>query len=394
MREHLLVCNVNQNFDLILIGASTRSVGHSALRAGFRPICLDQFADSDIAALAPVRQVPLDSHKLAVELERLPPTPLIYAGGVENHPELLAAAEQRHQVWGNSAAVVKRVRDPRELSEAAQLARVGIPESRSESQAPPADGEWIIRPLRGSGGRGIHVWDAAAADCDTLREPHQFQKRIRGAEYSAIFLAAAAPGDVRFVGVTQQLVGWSECHARDFQWCGNIGPVALPIQVEHLVRRLGNILKWKLGLKGLFGLDFMVDGQGMPWVTEVNPRYPASLELLEHSTGTSLLSDHVMCFAGDRVPPRTWNRAHPGEFLGKAVYYAARRVRVNEPLAQPRPGTELDFPEMADLPAAGSVIETGHPVCTVFATGTTLAETHMQLRAELALLDHSLTDAT
>ena len=46
------------------------------------------------------------------------------------------------------------------------------------------------------------------------------------------------------------------------------------------------------GLKGIVGLDFRFDGS-TAWLTEINPRYTASVEILELATGRSLLNQMI-----------------------------------------------------------------------------------------------------
>jgi hypothetical protein len=305
---------------------------------------LDQFADLDLQYQAQVRRVPDYPQELIPILKSLPKLPLVYIGGLENRADVLAIAQVRHHLWGNDAATVRRVRDPHQLQDVARLARVGIPEVRFESDPPPADGTWLLRPR--------------------LREQ----------------------GDVRFVGVTRQLVGESACHAIGFQWCGNIGPIALPVDVENLIRRLGNVLKWKVGLVGLFGVDLILDRQNTPWITEVNPRYPASLELLEHATGLPLFGDHARCFDTGVVPESRWGLPHPGEFLGKAVLYSPADFVLAEELADAKTVSADAFPTIADLPAPGESFRRGDPICTLFAESPTPEGTWTILQTELAEL--------
>ncbi|WP_437225359.1 ATP-grasp domain-containing protein [Planctomicrobium sp. SH661] len=369
--------------DVIIMGASTRAAAFSALRAGFRPYCLDLFADEDTSAHVRVERVPDYPDGLISQLKALPRMPVIYTGGLENRPDILDAAAQIHELWGNSASAVVRSRDPAALAESARLSRMSVPEWRDEANPPPADGTWLLRPRGSAGGRGIVLWTEDQKNCPTLSVPHIFQKKISGLPFSAVFIASALVGDVRFVGMTRQLVGEAECHAAEFQWCGNIGPLTLPVATENLVRRFGNVLKWKLGLLGLFGVDMVITDDGVPYVTEVNPRYPASLELLEHATGQPLFADHCRCFTNAELPATSWNYAHPGEFMGKAVYYAPRELNLTQPIADPCSVSFQEFPEVTDLPAQGLVIPAGEPVCTVFAESFSSDQTWELLREKL-----------
>ncbi|WP_437192610.1 ATP-grasp domain-containing protein [Planctomicrobium sp. SH527] len=357
--------------DLIIVGASSRAAAFSAIRSGFRPICLDQFADADLQANATVLPWAEDDSGILEQIQRCPGIPVMYVGGMENRPALIEAIAQTHAVWGNSADVVRRIRNPAELTEPARLSRISLPEWRDETQPPPGDGTWILRPRAGAGGRGIQVWDDAARASETLQEPHFFQKRIEGVPFSATFIAPAEVGDVRFVGMTRQLIGEEFCFARPFQWCGNIGPVALPISTELTIRRFGNVLKWKLGLRGFFGVDLIIDEDGTPWVTEVNPRYPASSEILEHITGIPLLQDHCRCFTEDPLPETDWDLAHPGELLGKAIVYAPQDLVLSEEIVDAASVPVMNVPDITDLPTPGTHVRSGEPVCTVFAEAST-----------------------
>jgi len=378
---------------LILIGSSTRAAAFSALRAGFQPVCLDQFCDADLKAHAFCQPLPDSLTSLRSLLAKWPDLPVMYTGGLENRIDWIEEIGATHPLWGNDVQAIQRVRDPEQLREAARLARLNVPEWQSSDAPPPTDGTWILRPLQGAGGQGICIWNDAARTSPTLQQPHGFQQFISGISHSALFIGPQEAGDVRFIGMTRQLVGEAVCHAGPFQWCGNIGPVALPVNVENTVRRFGNILKWKLGLRGLFGVDLVIDEQGNPWVTEVNPRYPASTELLEHATGIPFLREHARCFTKEELPFCDWNRAHPGEFIGKAILYAAEDRQICQPLLEPARITVDEVPVLTDLPDVGTFLRRGEPACSVFAESTTAGGTWELLQQNLqtvALRLHSV----
>ena len=59
--------------------------------------------------------------------------------------------------------------------------------------------------------------------------------------------------------------------------------------------RLGNILAEQFELMGLFGVDFVLEGERV-WSLEVNPRYTASVEIVERFTGVSAIAKHAEMF--------------------------------------------------------------------------------------------------
>jgi predicted ATP-grasp superfamily ATP-dependent carboligase len=365
---------------LVIIGASARAAAWSALRAGFQPLCCDQFADADLQAVAPVVLVESPPAAFVAAAATYPAAPLIYTGGLENHPEVLDQIAQTRAVWGVTGARLRDVRNPHTLAQLLVDQRLPGLETRDESAPPPQDGDWLLKPLHSSGGRDIAIWTPDAADGPALREPHYFQRYLQGRSYSAVFLAHAGVGDVRFIGLTEQLIGELELGGRPFAWCGNIGPAALGVEVENRLRRVANFLKWKIGLLGLFGLDFVVapDEQTIG-VTEVNPRYPASLEILEFATGLPLLGDHCDCFA-PRPAPRpevTWRPA-TGGVLAKGIVYSpvSGRWSLDLPID---PDPFRTWPRWADIPAAGARVMRGRPLLTVYAQGANAAECRERL---------------
>jgi uncharacterized protein len=375
---------------LLIVGASTRAAAFSALRAGWHPVCLDRFADADLQSRAVVQRIAPYPKGLNEAVQAIPPCPAIYVGGLENSPETVQVLSRCHELWGNSGEALSGSRDPRRVAETLKLGQVNVPEWRDADDPPPRDGNWLIRPLNGTGGRGIRVWSEETAGEATLGEPHGFQRRIEGTSCSAVFVAPEEAGDIRFVGVTRQLIGEAACHAAPFQWCGNIGPVSLSIPVEHLIRRAGNVLKWKLGLRGIFGVDFIVDADDVPWVTEVNPRYPASAELLEFATGDALLAAHARCFS--ELIPDLPDRIVPPEeaYLGKAILYAPHPITVSDELASGNGDPLFRFPDRADLPAPGETFAPGDPVCTLFATGSSVERCWERLQEQLQSVERSL----
>ncbi|HWL08922.1 MAG TPA: ATP-grasp domain-containing protein [Planctomicrobium sp.] len=378
-----MIHHVPSNTDLLIIGASTRAAAFSAIRAGFRPQCLDFYSDADLRHHAPVETLPEDP----VELERLlrnwPDVPVMYTGGMEIRPDLLHIISQTHPLWGNSVKTISQLRDPVELKEFARLSRLGYPETRDEQAPPPFDGTWLIRPRSGTGGRGIEDWTEENGHSLTLNEPHLFQKKVEGEPCSAIFIAYREPGDIRFVGMTRQLIGRSESHSIGYQWCGNVAPVSFPVETELLLRRFGNVLKWKSKLAGVFGVDFIIDREGLPWVTEVNPRYPASLELLEHFVGIPFLAEHARCFTGDSLPESQWVASTVSEVLGKAVLFSPADCRLQTEFVDPASVSVDQMPQIADLPMPGTLFRKGDPVCTVFAESNSLEETEERLKEAL-----------
>jgi predicted ATP-grasp superfamily ATP-dependent carboligase len=360
---------------LLIAGASVRAAAASALRAGWTPWCVDVFADTDLARACPARATPLDHypHALIDQLALGPPGPWMYGGGLENDPHLLMIPDR--ELWGNSAGVVAAVRDPFRL--AAVLAEFDMP-----PMTPPFGGRVLIKPRRGSGGGDIRHWAPGAS----VPKESYLQELVAGVPASAVFVGYH--GQSMLLGATRQLIGCSWLHAaRPFQYAGSIGPLAC--SGERLAV-LGQRLVDEFGLRGLFGVDFLLDGDRIRPL-EVNPRYPASLEILERVFEQPLLRHHARAFTGEGsslVAP-----SHASQFHGKAVLFA--RVDIEFPKDGPWTAAfdfaldSLQVP-FADVPAPGQHILRGAPILTFFSNAASMAECESALVKIAADLDRAL----
>ncbi len=350
---------------ILLVGASVRAAAFSVRRAGFVPHGYDLFADRDLQRCCPVTPIPRTDypHSLVTLFKNAPDVPWMYTGGLENHPQIIRELAARRPLWGCSARSLRRVRSPEWLAENLRRRGLNYPEVRFAPPPPDDPGRWLVKPRCGAGGTGIMAWPSS---CRPKQNTGYFQAFIAGQSYAAIFIGQGA--SARLIGVTEQLVGQSWLRAKPFAYCGSIGPIELTIEQRVDIERMGQALVEAAGLRGIFGVD-LIDHDGRHFLIEVNPRYTASVEVLEYSMGTSVFRHHAAAFDSRLMPgageakPRTW--------AGKAILFAS------EPIIFPQEGPwEEDLgvgiktmPRFADVPVANSLIERGAPILTVFGEG-------------------------
>jgi predicted ATP-grasp superfamily ATP-dependent carboligase len=369
---------------LLILGASTRAAAFSALRAGFEPVAADLFADRDLRSAAAVERVAAGDYPraLAAAAERAPAGPWIYTGSLENHPSLVARIARHRPLWGNDAPILRAVRDPLAVAEALHRAGLPAPAVRSDPRGLKRDRSWLVKPLASGGGRGIvplehdHDQEVAAA------HPCYYQQRIPGPSFAAVFVASQPPSTTTLVGITRQVVGRP---GLPFAYAGSIGPWPLAQGVRERIERVGRTLAAAFGLVGLFGVDLILRN-GTPWPVEVNPRYTASVEVLELGLGRALLAEHaracdpaaVVSPIVPRPLPRPW-------VVGKLVVFAPTRCYFP---GAPEPAPASDDPftlrTIADVPDQGANFEPGEPVLTVFAEGSTIDDCRLRLRRRRA----------
>ena len=147
-------------------------------------------------------------------------------------------------------------------------------------------------------------------------------------------------------------------------------------EVASVATALASAVTEEFGLVGLNGLDF-VARDGVPYPIEVNPRYSASMELVERSTRGSLFQMHERSCAGVLPDPI----ATPRNVSGKAVVFARRTVTITE-------SSRWTALAVADVPHPGQRIARGRPICTVFAEGRHADECHERLACEAGRVYH------
>jgi predicted ATP-grasp superfamily ATP-dependent carboligase len=203
------------------------------------------------------------------------------------------------------------------------------------------------------------------------------QQLTAGIPGSIIF--ASSRNGAKLLGLTRQLVGDPAFGAGGYRYCGSIlaseGRRIFPSQVELLQhsRHLADVLTREFQLVGLNGADFIARN-GVPHLLEVNPRFSASMELVERASGFRMFDAHVAACRGT-PPPST--PALRENLLGKAIVFARRSVRID--LAAWR-STRW----MADLPHDGEEIPQGRPICTVLAEAASATRCYQLLARRAA----------
>ena len=358
---------------LIIIGASTRAAAQSAVASGFAPSCIDQFGDTDLRSCAQSVRVVSDwPDGIPAALADTPNAPLVYTGALENSPELIETLAARFPLAGNGSDALRLVRDPFWIQEQLEIAGLPTLKVRTRLTSDDLNIRWLAKPL--SSAAGFHV---RAAKHDTATLPgYVFQQFAVGDSVSALFVAAAS--SVRLLGMCRQLHGESDAGATGYLHCGSSGPLG-PADVFlgcfALAEQIGQTIATGAGLVGLFGIDFILDQNGATlWTLEVNPRWPASAELFERAYGWPLMRCHVES-VNSQCSQTEWS-ATTGQHTpmwGRIIVYAPEPVGICD--LRPLVATLDDScVELADIPAEGSTINTGHPVCTLLARAVSTEE--------------------
>jgi uncharacterized protein len=362
---------------LAVAGLSARMLAEAAHGGGYQPVALDLFGDADTRRVA-TSWLPIgDPARLRIDgeallsalryLRREGAVGWIAGAGFEAQPELLAAAAQLLPLLGNLPQVVARVRDPAQFF--GRLAALGIAHPETRFVRPPSPLGWLRKNAASSG--GWDVWPLPEVDAAALEPigPAQdvatsvyYQRMATGTPMSALFLADGRRA--RLLGVNRQIV--RRLGARPYLFRGCIGPLPVAPGLRRRLEEMLDALSANFGLRGLNGLDFLLDGEDCA-VLEINARPPASIALYGDALPGGLLRAHLAASLEGQLPAVgdeiAVGSARP---CGFEVVYARQRCRISVGVAD----AWAQLAWCHDLPAPGTTVGRGEPLCSVSAVGS------------------------
>ena len=385
---------------LLLVGVSTRALAASVCRSRYRGslLTLDFFADTDhpprCRRLALGREVsgPLTTEALLRAAIALQPGAVMFSGGMESHPHLLARLQERARVIGNSAGSVGalgnletflRFLDGHELPyprtwllpEPAQPIPVAAVRLARQDRL-------LWKPRHGGGGVRIRNVGPGHGQIGALPRRGYLQEKIRGVSGSVSFVADGRR--CRVLGYSQALHDPVVLKIPGHAYGGSLlGPPEewLPPRARRTLERAAEAATQAFDLRGLNGIDFVLD-RGLPRILEINPRFTASMELIEEASGQPLFALHrAACerghLPGEDVTGLGCKGFPPGtrrqRWRGKGIVYATERTIAGPPEPLQQLGAR-------DVPTSGTLLRKSWPVCTVYATGATVAKCRETLK--------------
>jgi predicted ATP-grasp superfamily ATP-dependent carboligase len=356
---------------VLITGVSTRAAADSAARAGFDVTSLDGYADRDqhpaVRALALPRDLGLgfSAGHAAAAAASIECDAVAYLSNFENDPSAVAALAATRTLWGNPPDVLRRVRDPFTVAATFRAHGLTVPRLANDSDVTNDSNDsndWLLKPFSSGGGHGIRPWRGTP-----VPKGCYLQERIEGRPGSIVFVAAN--GRAMPLGISRQLIGDHRFGATGARYCGSILATRTDPQFERgadlmsAAHQLAAVAAAEFRLVGVNGIDF-IERSGVPYPIEINPRWSASMELIERSLGVGVFAVHAAsCTRGDLpASPGTPDRA-----VGKAIVFA------RDPCVAGDTDAWLRDADIRDVPHLGDPIAAGSPDCTVFAEGADAA---------------------
>jgi len=371
------------NATLILIGASVRALAFSCIRAGYNPWCIDLYADEDLAKNCPTTRITKSFPNQITDLIKSAPiAPILYTGGLENHPALLDLLSAQRKVLGITGNTLSNLRNTPKLFNLLSSRKIRTPAIVTTAGDLNNESSYLRKPKNRSGGLGITRFNPGNQPMGNEADFYH-QEFIKGESRSAIYCFNETSFEL--LGVSIQSSGAHYLHADNFSYSGNIGPIN-PFDAELKdLHTIGEIISSNYQPLGLLGLDYILnDSRVFP--LEINPRYTASMEVLELALGENFITRHMQAFG---INPKCESPVTcKPSVIGKAIYYAPHDVLIPE--QTPWATIERDpllFSPFADIPKTNSAISKGSPVVTIFAKADSPTEVEVQLKKLTSILD-------
>jgi predicted ATP-grasp superfamily ATP-dependent carboligase len=412
---------------LLVVGFTCRSLAQCAKRERFSPLVIDRCGDRDTRDAAnkyllwqsdeTLTDATIDAF-LSYSPDWVDPPSIIpqycmLAGGTENDIHLIDRLSRRFpnlmkpekyvsmRSWKNWRSWSERTGMffPRSwVMETLHSLPIALTTVPVDSLAVPVDAsvasEFLLKKLDQAGGLGISTWSRAGVSSDlelVLAAGNCIvQERIQGESVGVTFLSSAH-GSIA-LGCTE---AWpSQPHPwGPFIYQGSLGPISLPKEDWALLDAFAKNVSKDSQWLGLWQADFI--RRGSHWyLLEINPRWTASMELLEASMRLELVRLHCLASAG-QLSNDLWQntflanrstRIASFRCFAKRVLYAPRTMVVNESTVQRwrqhglPPGVlanEMAIPSgcwIADIPNEPMQFETGFPVCSIIGVRPTAEE--------------------
>lgn len=402
---------------LFVVGFSCRSLAQSARRQGFSPLVIDRCGDRDTREAAKLYSVWMPEEDLTEETidlflidrpSRLDltssfPRHCMLAGGTENQIDLIARLSRKFpdMMKPEQYASMRSWKNWRSWSEHSGMIfprswELGtILSDPIELKCLPIDStdshEYLIKRLDQAGGLGVSTWnpeEAPLASHMALGARNGIiQERIDGQSVGVTFLSSAH-GSLA-LGCTEawptQPHPWGA-----FVYQGSVGPVSLQQEDWTLLEAFAKNVTIASQWRGLWQADFIRKGSHW-YLLEINPRWTASMEILEASTGMELVRLNCLAVSG-QLASDEWqkllqnnqsSRMTPSRCFAKRVLYAPHSIALNEAMIErwwrhrlPLESFMIDSKTsslcwFADIPNEPMQFETGYPICSIVGVSAT-----------------------
>ncbi len=336
---------------VLVAGFSTRHVVQSAHRAGWIPYAVDHFCDQDLFWYTRDRTKFEDLADIPAAIlgmcDRYPIDFLVFTSGAEH-------LTTRIPILGSPPDALDQLLDKLESQHFFEAQGIPTPALVPEGRYPA-----MVKPRRGAGGWRNRVVNSPsemeAWKAEFPEWPPLAQEIVPGIPASVSCIADGKRAVA--IAVNEQVL--QKRPDAPYGFSGSITPIQHPLVPEMILR--AEQAAAASGCVGTLGVDFILGEQA--WAIEVNPRFQATLDTVERSTGKNLFTFHREAFNGqipERCPPARRVSARQILFAEQAFTLAADLSGF--------------APQVADIPWPGTEFEEGNAIVSIYGQGATRQE--------------------
>ena len=302
-------------------------------------------------------------------------SPIIFCGPVEVDPTLIEQAAKKGGILNAPASAIAKSRRHDFLK---QMATDGILFPKTGHDTAP-DGKNFIKDFSSAGGVGV-TQDLGAK----MREGQYRQQAVDGLSVGATFLTVNNHGrdSTSLMGITEHINRVSEFGQSGYHYGGIVYPADVANIHEQAIKNFGQRAAAQSGLVGWWGADFILN-ENSAYLLEINPRFPASAELIAMAHDIDLIGTQTSAINGDKCDLEV---GEPHSITATAVCYAKTDYVFNDPQEWFELGAR-------DIPHDGEEIKQGEPVISLYATAGSFKECMRKLKTDAAKLYAGLNKA-
>ncbi|MBN2733594.1 MAG: ATP-grasp domain-containing protein [Methanomicrobiaceae archaeon] len=336
---------------VLVAGFSTRHVARSAYNAGYEVFAVDNFCDNDLIEIT----------KLCTSFEEIAEIPGIVdkLNEKENFDIIVSTsgAEDiitKKDICGTDPKIASFFLNKKNIQNFFESNNIPVPKIAEDGQYPV-----IIKPCCGAGGWKNKKAENISDENEWTKlwpgEPYIRQVPVEGIPCSVSCIADGS--NARAVSFNEQFIrgGTGE---KSYGFSGAVTPFNHPLEDEII--KTAETAAALSGCKGSVGIDFIA-GDNKFWAIEINPRFQATMDIVELSYGINIFSAHVDACKGILPPVYEKKTEH---YTARKVIFADRDITVKEDLGKL-------YQDIADIPQTGTSIEEGSAFLSVYGKGST-----------------------
>jgi len=226
---------------------------------------------------------------------------------------------------------------------------------------------FVIKKQTGAGGINVYKMENEsrlssflhAQEAKGFKESEWLiQEFIEGIPVSCTTISNGEECEV--ISINRQIIGLKFLNPpKEFMYCGNIVPAYLFKEDEEFISEISITLTKELGLKGINGFDFVLKNH-YPYLMEINPRIPGSINVSEIVLDLNLLDLHIKSFDGTK-----WEFIKKKLKLTKSKGFATKLIMFASKEIYRDKIHQINQLENIHDKTEPRIISKGEPLCTI-----------------------------